>query len=158
MDNCVFREDLIWVNEEYSNKEDLFRVIGSRLYELGIVKDSFVEGLIQREMDYPTGLPTMPYAIAIPHTDSIHVNNLAVGFVKLKEPIKFYNMGNKNLELDVHFVFVLCLKKAEYHMKILTSLIQMFQDNETMKELKELNDVDSIYKFFTSKCVIELDD
>ena len=52
---------------------EIFKFLNENLINLGYVKDSFLEGLVDREKNYPTGLKTSVCGIAIPHTDSIHI-------------------------------------------------------------------------------------
>ena len=41
----IFREDLIWLDETFEDKDQFFDKIGKRLYEKGKVKESFADGL-----------------------------------------------------------------------------------------------------------------
>ena len=54
----IFREDFIWLDEAFEDRNQFFEQIGERLYEQGKVRESFADGLKSREAVYPTGLKT----------------------------------------------------------------------------------------------------
>ena len=102
------KKELVWLDIDYSSKENLFQEVGKKLYEMGYVKDSFANALSEREKNFPTGLATEPFQVAIPHTDSIHVQKEAIACIRLLNPIKFRDVGDDENEVDAEFVFVLC--------------------------------------------------
>ena len=78
---------------EAATSEEVIRILGGRLRDLGFVKDNFVEAALQREADLPTGLPLGgEYNAAIPHVDIEYVNTSALGLATLKDEVIFYNM------------------------------------------------------------------
>lgn len=60
---------LTFLDKHYNNSTDFFSSIFLLLKEKGYVRDSFLDAILAREKAYPTGLPTLPVAIALPHTD-----------------------------------------------------------------------------------------
>lgn len=69
----LLEKDLIFTEQNFNNRMEIFKFLNENLINLGYVKDSFLEGLVDREKNYPTGLKTSVCGIAIPHTDSIHI-------------------------------------------------------------------------------------
>ncbi|AUI35075.1 PTS system galactitol-specific transporter subunit IIA (plasmid) [Enterococcus faecium] len=67
------------------------------------MKDSFLEGITNREQEFPTGLEVNQIGFAIPHTDSAHVNSSQICFASLKEPLVFSDMTDKSHEIPVRF-------------------------------------------------------
>ena len=65
----IFREDIVWLDQEFESQESFYREIADRLYKKGLVKETFGQALIDREAVFPTGLKTETFEIAIPHTD-----------------------------------------------------------------------------------------
>ena len=47
----------VLLNCEFTTVEEVIKAIGSKLYEAGFVKASFVDAAIEREKNLPTGLP-----------------------------------------------------------------------------------------------------
>src|SRR5690625_515603 len=135
-------ESLVLFNLEVDSKEEVIQILGSQLYKKGYVTDGFVKGAIDREKQFPTGLPTSPYGIAIPHTDSDKVIKAQIAFANTKTPIKFRSMSNANEEVNVNIVFMLALNNPEDQLDMLQKLMAMFQNEETVKKLGEVRGFD----------------
>ncbi len=69
--------------------------------------DMHTTAILQREAQFPTGLPVTPYGVAIPHTDGTYVLKPQLAFASLKNPVVFQEMGNRSREIQV--TFILCL-------------------------------------------------
>jgi len=72
------REDLILLNVEGETREDIFKQVAELFVEKGIAKDTYYQGLLDREAEFPTGLPIGDYNIAIPHTYPEHYNDIGI--------------------------------------------------------------------------------
>lgn len=131
-----FHDDLLFLDEAFTDQIDFFEFIGKRLFEKGIVRASFTQGIIEREQKYPTGLPMNPDAVAVPHCDPIHVLHHTVSIVRLRQPIRFFEMGTTDRALAVRFVFVLTMKSAS-QVPILQDLIALFGNRSFMRVLSE---------------------
>ena len=118
----IFREDLIWLDETFEDKDQFFDKIGKRLCEKGKVKESFADGLKSREAVYPTGLKTESYEIAIPHTDVEHVREASISFVRFKETVLFSHMGEPEIQVNAKFAFVLGVKEPSQQVEVLSTL------------------------------------
>jgi len=137
-----FKENLIFLDLEFSNRIEFLQFIGAKLYEKRYVKSTFTEGLITREQKYPTGLPSIPYAVAIPHCEPQHVITNTISIVRFKNPIKFLEMGTLDKEILVNFAFVLTLD-GKQQVVILKDLMKLFMDSEFMEKIK-LADEDEV--------------
>lgn len=85
----TFKESYINTNILVENQYDLFEILTKPLYQDNLVKESFIGKVVAREKTYPTGIPTANIGVAIPHTDSEHVNSNAISVGVLKNPITF---------------------------------------------------------------------
>ena len=103
---------LIVPDLEASDKNDVFRKVGGMLVEQGFCKPSYVDALIEREKDYPTGINMGAFGIAMPHTERTHVNKAAVAIARLKKPVLFYEMGSEDEEVQASLIFMLCWTKS----------------------------------------------
>ncbi len=130
----LFKEELIFLDVEADDKFDFFKKIAEKLYNFGYVKDSFYDGLVEREKNYPTGLPTQPFCIAIPHCNPEHVIKESVSVVRFKEAISFGEMGQENKEILCKFAFVLTMKGVR-QVAILSDLMKLFSDSSFMEKL-----------------------
>lgn len=69
-----FDEKIAQFKVEANSSKEAIKIAADELYKRGIVKKEFLEHVLQRENEYPTGLATDKFGIAIPHTDSKYVN------------------------------------------------------------------------------------
>ena len=143
------KKELVWLDIDYSSKENLFQEVGKKLYEMGYVKDSFANALSEREKNFPTGLATEPFQVAIPHTDSIHVEKEAIACIRLLNPIKFRDVGDDENEVDAEFVFVLCILEPEKQIDILKALVETLSNEEIMRSIKTSENPDKVYEILT---------
>lgn len=119
-----------------ASREELFSLMAGRLREQGKVKRTFLQGLLDREMNYPTGLK-INGGIAIPHTDAEHVIEDAISIATLAKPVGFREMaGVDDTEIPVDIVFMLALGKSGHHIEILQRLMKSFQDVEFISMIR----------------------
>lgn len=132
-------KELVMIDLDSDSKDEALTVLGNQLFDKGFVNESFVESIIEREKTFPTGLPTAPFGVAIPHTDSDKVNEPQIAFASLEEPVKFSVMGNSDELIDVKVIFMLALKDPDDQLEMLQKLIGLFQDPETVTKLANID-------------------
>ena len=66
MKSC-YRE-LIAIDVDAKDYEEAIRKVGSLLYKNNFVKNTYIDAVIAREKDFPTGLNLDGISIAMPHT------------------------------------------------------------------------------------------
>ena len=120
---------------EVKDQKELFQVMSEQLKNTGCVKDSFLEGITNREQEFPTGLEVNQIGCAIPHTDSAHVNSSQICFASLKEPLVFSDMTDKSHEIPVRLVFMLAMSQPHEQIDTLQNLVSLFQNEEKVNEL-----------------------
>ncbi|HFJ7946729.1 TPA: PTS sugar transporter subunit IIA, partial [Enterococcus faecium] len=120
---------------EVKDQKELFQVMSEQLKNAGCVKDSFLEGITNREQEFPTGLEVNQIGFAIPHTDSAHVNSSQICFASLKEPLVFSDMTDKSHEIPVRLVFMLAMSQPHEQIDTLQNLVSLFQNEEKVNEL-----------------------
>ena len=105
--------DLISLGLESNDYESVIEELGSIMCKKEYVKETYINAVLERERTLPTGLDIGEMCVAIPHTDSKHVNesNVAVGI--LKNPVKFNSMIDPKDRLDVELVFLLAVKNPD---------------------------------------------
>lgn len=100
---------------------------------------SYLPAVLNREEEYPTGLPTNGVGVAIPHADTKHVLKPGIAVATLKDPVKFNVMGNPEQEIDVKLLFMLAIKEPEVQVNILKKLVSIFQAKELLIKLISIN-------------------
>lgn len=110
------------------------------------VTHEFAEDVWQREQTFPTGLPTQPLAVAIPHADPDHVYKSAVCLGILKSPVSFAQMGTDGSTLlDVCLIFLLAIKEREKQVEMIQQLIQLIQTGSLLEQLAVAEDSEQAY-------------
>ncbi|MDT8860847.1 PTS sugar transporter subunit IIA [Alkalihalobacillus sp. MEB130] len=135
MSKMLLDENLILKDVEATSAEEAIRLMAGNLFEKGIVKESYIEAIVEREKNFATGLPTKGYSVAIPHTDKEHVNEKAISVAILKEPVDFVIMGEESETTPVKLVFMLAMNESHSQLELLQRLMQIFQDDEVLHSL-----------------------
>ncbi len=121
-------------------REEALAYLADKLYEKGIVKDTYKEAVIEREKIFPTGLQFSEYGIAIPHTDVEHVKKAQIAVMTLEEPVIFSQMASADIQVPVKIIVMLALKEAHSQLEMLQKIMELLQDSESMNEIQKLQD------------------
>lgn len=143
------KDDLVLMDIEASNAEEVIEILGSKLYQGGYVKQSYIQAIKDREKKFPTGLPTEGVGVAIPHTDVIHVNEAAIAVGILKKPVSFEMMGMPEEEVKVEVIFMLAIKAPQEQLEVLQSLMNIFQKQEVLLNIKSSKDPKEVIEIFS---------
>lgn len=149
-----FDERVALFNVEASSSKEVIKIAADELYRRGIVKEDFFEHVLLREKEFPTGLATDKYGIAIPHTDSKYVNRSQIEFVSLKSPVKFKNMGNASEDIEVTHVFMIAMSQPREQAETLAKLMGMFSDEELMQRMYECSSKEEYESILKEKGLI----
>lgn len=125
---------------------DVLAYMGSKLIEKNYVKSTFIDSIIGREKEFATGLDVGFTGIAIPHTDSEHVNNPVIAVLTLDKPVTFKQMGDMQA-VEVSLICMLALKEGDVHIEMLQKLMQLFQKEEAIKKIITLDASSENYNY-----------
>lgn len=129
-------EELVFVGlSGFNNKEEILKNIAEKMVEQGYVKESFTQAILDREKIYPTGLQSSSLGVAIPHTDSEHVNSQAISIATLKEPVTFIHMGSDDIEVTVKIIFMLAIKNPKDQLTLLQKFMDILQKEEVLNKI-----------------------
>ena len=120
---------------DLDSKEEILRYLANQLYLRGIVVAEYGDAVLAREKEFPTGLPTEPIAVAIPHSDRMYVHRSAITVAKLNQQVIFNNMGAPEEELQVNLIFLLAVPKGGEIVFMIQSLVELFQDGNVLTRL-----------------------
>ncbi|MDO4813626.1 MAG: PTS sugar transporter subunit IIA [Gemella sp.] len=149
MEGKYFSKENIYLDVEGTTFEEILKNVNTSLVQRGKVKESFYEAVLEREKTFPTGLEFPGYNIAIPHTDSVHVNTNSIVVVKPKNPIVFRDMGTNSKELEVKVLLLLLISKNEDQVTVLSGIIKQFADAECYQNILESSSEEEIYNIIT---------
>lgn len=129
-------EELILVDVEANNYEEAIRKVGKKLFDNGYVKDTYIDAVVAREAEFPTGLHLENIDIAMPHTAGIHVNTPAVCVAKLAKPVVFSHMGDPKTKVNATLLFMMAIKNPDEQIETLQAVMGVFTNQEAIEELK----------------------
>ena len=137
----LLRTDHILVNVNVKDAQEAIQRLTVALAETGHVTPGFAEDVWKREQTFPTGLPTHPLAVAIPHADPDHVNKSAVCIGVLNEPVRFAQMGTDgSTSLDARLIFLLAVKEREKQVEMIGQLMRLIQTGSLLEDLAQAKD------------------
>lgn len=117
--------------------EGAIRALAALLVADGCATPEFADDVWAREQVYPTGLPTEPVKVALPHADPDHVVRTAVAVAVLAQPVVFGEMGTDgSVTLPVEILFMLAIKEREKQVELLRAVAEMIQAPELLEGLK----------------------
>lgn len=124
-------------NASLTSYDDVLVHIYNKLHSEGIVKESWLEAMREREANYPTGIELEGYSIAIPHCSSEHANHPAICIIRTPDAIKV-NQADGDDELSVKLIISLVVTDPSDQLKLLKSLFSNIQIEDFYHQLLEL--------------------
>jgi PTS system galactitol-specific IIA component len=150
-----FNEDVIALSVCSPNAETVIEMLANLLQSQGWVRESYGFDTIQREMKHPTGLPTHPFCIAIPHADADGVIESSLAMAMMREPVKFKNMGDPDEELYVWIIFMLANNNPQEQVALLRQFAELFGEPDKLQELRSISTKAEIYQWMKTELKIE---
>jgi activator of the mannose operon (transcriptional antiterminator) len=132
------RREFIYLNAAYSSKDELISQVGQDLIAKGYVQPKFIESVKEREEFGGTDLPS---GTAVPHGNSIYVNQTVIVVVKNRKKIKWS-------KYSVDLAFLICIAKQDTFQtrNILADIYNLIDNNQGLKELRNANSKERLYK------------
>lgn len=150
---ALLESNLIMLDVNATTSVDALTQVAKLLWEHGVVKETYPDAIIKREISFPTGLQTTTVGVAIPHTDPEHVNESKMAIARLNSPVQFKQMGD-GTDVQVQLIFMLALEESHSQLTMLSGLMTMFQDSNTMNELLTVSDTSKIINILKNNDII----
>lgn len=144
MDKAIYRE-LIIRDVDATDSENAIRQVGQLFFKNGFVKDTYIDAVCAREKVFATGLQLDGIAIAMPHTDTIHVIKPGVTVAKLKHPVTFEHMGEPGRKVEAEMMFMMAIADPKDQVELLKKVLGVFQNKEAISEFKNANSDDELF-------------
>jgi PTS system galactitol-specific IIA component len=129
--------DVLIIDGSPKTYEEALNLTFTALHGVGYVGDDFLQGCIDREKTFPSGLE-MEIPVAIPHTNPEHVKESALCVLRLADPVAFGNMGAPEQNVNVEFVFNMALKDADGQLEMLREIMAVAQDADFLRRAKTM--------------------
>ncbi|WP_268051958.1 PTS sugar transporter subunit IIA [Clostridium butyricum] len=145
----LIEKDLIF-KEDFVSLDQAFKCLSKIFLERGLVKQGYLEALMEREKNYPTGIDLTAVSqefpnIAIPHTESMYCNATKVIVIKLERDIVSKDMMNPDKDLNVKYLFMTLNKDGGEQSNILAKIMEFATNKENISMLAASDSLDSIY-------------
>lgn len=126
-------QSMILTKVDSENAEGVIRLLCEKAKDNGCIEPVFVDAILAREKEYPTGLPTA-VPIAMPH---IHDGCLRSFFsmAVLNQPVTFQCMGDPDEAVETRLVFVFGITDPSYQTAVLKKFSTIFQSEEALNNL-----------------------
>ncbi|SJZ65729.1 PTS sugar transporter subunit IIA [Anaerorhabdus furcosa] len=144
-------EDLVILDIDEQDKEKVLQILANKMQEMGIVKETYLEGVLNREEIYPTGLLLGNYNVAIPHTESKHVNKNAIAIAKLNRPVKFKYMADPKMEIEVNLIFMLAISEPKNQVPVLSLLMNILSNQDNVSALARARNKEEFLQILKEK-------
>lgn len=113
-------EALIVLDADVESAEDCIRLAGEMFEKNGYVNAGYADAVVEREKEYPTGLPGKGINIAIPHTNNKLVNEPGSWSDHSEKGSDIQYDGNEREQVGMRSDFTISGKgfaSADWHVK-----------------------------------------
>lgn len=137
--------------KEVKTKDEVISYLSQYLLEKGYVNESYCRATLEREELYPTGLPTKPIGIAVPHSNPENVIKQAIVVAITDQLIEFVEMGSSDSKTNVGIVFLLALKGENRHLNYLKNIVNYFKQENNVAKFYAVNSAELARKIFMTE-------
>lgn len=137
-------DKLIFFHLKVSDNKEVLQIMGDAMIQEGYAEEGFIEALLERERDYPTGLDADGIGVAIPHKDSEHVKKEGISIAVLNPPVEFEAMGEVDCQISVRIVIMFTVAGENKQIDRLLQILNVIKDEEILRELLKAKSKDEI--------------
>lgn len=145
VDKSLFNVELIDLNLSAETEEELFHVVSDRLLSKGLVNSGYLNGIIEREKQFATGLITQHLNIALPHSDTKYIEKPFVYIVRLNNPVTVKQMGDNQI-MDTKDLLFLGIKEPTKQVGLLAGLMELFMNEDFVNEYINTESEQDLYE------------
>lgn len=148
----LIRKELVIVHPDVKDHETAIRRLVDLMVRQGFADPRFADDAIARERIFPTGLPTLPVATAMPHADPDHLNSSSVAVAVLADPVSFGQMGTDgSVTVEARIVFLLGIKERDKQVTMIGELMALLQNASLLDSLSRAQTPDEAFELLTSR-------
>lgn len=139
----LFDPELMFLNMEFSTKEDVLFFASRKMEEKGYVTSLFAQSVKEREDVTSTAIGNY---VALPHGAQVHVNQSKVSIITLKNPVYW----DKDEMVDVIFLLAFKLSTHEEIKRVQSfyqEFISLIETNEKISLIRNSRSEVELYKY-----------
>ena len=140
----VLKKELVLVGMEAASAEEAMRALAKAMLAEGLVRESFVEAVLEREKTYPTGIPAKVFDIALPHTMAEHVIEPCLAVGVLKKPVEFRQMGTPDIILHPRVIFMLAISDPKEQLGQLKKIMKLLQNDDLLMGVRDAGSAEQV--------------
>lgn len=147
----MFTEELIFLDLDARNSREVLEYSFTQLQKLNYVSDSYLESILNREKEFPTGLVTkVGINIAMPHTETHFAKQEGIVFIRTKDEVEFQHMVDPEETVETRLIFNIVVKHPNHQVVFLTKLMELFQNRSLLTRLLEEENSSSIVELLNA--------
>lgn len=139
IDTDLLTPELVFFDFEAADRLDFFRRLSEELMSRGYVKETWLDAILEREKDYPTGLECPGVSVALPHVDPAHLIKPYIAIIKPAKPIEFDGMAGTGLVNAQLIVNLGIMAHEESQVAVLQAFLGIFIDEAASAEIMSQN-------------------
>ena len=116
---------------EFETCQQALAHIGEEMLANGVVHATYPAALLEREMNYPTGIALERHAVAIPHCEAVHAKHPAIYLIRPDKPVHFQQADDDG-EVAVSLIIALIVENPAAQMKLLRRLFSELQNPDVL--------------------------
>ncbi len=142
----VYEKKIAFFHADVKDSKEALKLLADRFVEEGLADEDYYEQLLKRESDYPTGIVLNALNVALPHCDTSVSKSSQVGFMSLKEPVEFVEMGSDDKKIKASLIFMFTMTKTKDQLDMMMKFMETFKNDELMDRFMKVNDFEGYYR------------
>lgn len=139
-------QEFVLVGLDASDKSEAIQALADLFLQEGYVKDTYIDAVLTREKEFPTGLRTLDVHVAIPHCDVEYCLKPGIAVGILSAPVQFVEMATYDQIVDTEIIFLLAITEPEHQVVWLSRLVTLFQTPGFLTSLKNTENREEAYQ------------
>lgn len=148
----MFSAQRVLTFNEAVSRTALLSQLAESLKADGLVKESFLDGVLTREKDYPTGIFMETHSVAIPHTEFEHVNRTGFAIGINRSGIAFHRTDEPDAVVTPDIVVMMAIDPSCEKVAIIQSLFALLADRDRVNDISKMAP-EEIAKVFTDAVI-----
>lgn len=154
--SIIFDPALAEVDMHPVSRTEALGILVGKLQKLGYVNEKYLEQVINREEEFPTGLAFEHISVALPHANPEDVYQSACVIGRCLKPVNFGCMEAPEKELPVELICVLALNNPNQHLTLLSKLMELFSDKKQIENIRGAKSKEELCKIFTDSLEVHM--
>ena len=129
----------------------MINILGNLLFNRAYTKETFIDAVLERETDFPTGLQLELFGAAIPHASSTHVKQTGICIGFTDKPVSFQEMGNPENTVEAKLIIMMAIKDPKQQVDTLSHIAGLLKSQEAQERILNAKQPSDIVDIFNSK-------